>query len=220
MIAFDSRDFSKPFLAEQTSSMQTPGRVIKRHFTYRLHTLPRLCFTVIDQAFIVWGVVTLVIFSLAQFSTMSWTIQAIVDAALTGAGIAIASELTWVIASSARLRWVILLWAGLMALGTVATAYGIFYSSVLILSNLCVLWLGLCAVGYGAMAMGMQSRCFTAACLVHVGAIFLQKGFFIAALDYTSGCQFFTSGLVMALTLFFFSVVPWDMHSFGNDTSG
>jgi len=164
-----------------------------------------ICFTKIDQAFLVWGVVTFVIFSLAQFSSMSWTTQAVLDSALTGAGIVMTSGLTWAIARSAKLRWVIFLWAGLMSVGTAVTACGIFYESVLILSNLCVLWLGLCAIGYGSMAIGMQSRCFTAACLVHLVAI--------PALSYTSSCQFFISGLVIALTLFFFSVVPWDMQA-------
>lgn len=181
MIAAGSSDLPKPFLA-----------------------LPSICFTEIDQAFLLWGLVTLVIFSLGQFSTLSWNTQVIIDAAFTGAGVAATSKLTWAIARSAKLCWVIFLWAGLMTVGTIATAYGIFYGSVLILSNLCVLWLGLCAVGYGAMAIGMRSRCFTAACLVHVGVITCVSSF--------SSCQFFISGLVMALTLFFFSVVPWDMQ--------
>lgn len=177
---------------------------------HRLNRLPNICFTPIDQAFLVWGALIFVIFSLGQFSTLSWATQAILDAALTGGGIAITSGLTWEIARSAKLYWVIFLWAGLMSTGTVATVYGIFYGSVLILSNLCLLWLGLCAVGYGAMAIGMQSRCFTVACLVHGGAI--------ACLNDISGWQFFSSGLVMASTLFFFSVVPWDRQTSDNDS--
>jgi len=207
MIAFDSLDFSTPSLAEQAVSMQ-PG-LLKRHFTHWLKGFASICLTEIDQAFIVWGALTLFIFSLGQFSTMSWTTQTILDAALTGAGVAITSGLTWAIASSAKLRWVIFLWVGLMSVGTTVTAYSIFYGSALILSNLCVLWLGLCAVGYGAMAIGMQSRCFTAACWVHLAAL--------PALSHNSSCQFFISGLVMALTLFFFSVVPWDMQA-SNDS--
>lgn len=210
MIAFDSSDSPKSFWADETLSLLLPSALLKRHFTRGLHALPSICFTEIDQAFLVWGAVTSVIFAIAQFSTISWATQAMLDAALTGAGIAITSGLTWAIASSAKLRWVIFLWAGLMIVGTIATTYGIFYSSALVLSNLCLLWLGLCVVGYGAMAIGMQSRCFTAACLVHLVAI--------PALSYTLSCQFFTSGLVMALTLFFFSVVPWDMQASDTDT--
>lgn len=185
MIALNSSDFSK------------------RSFT---DTLPRFCFTEIDQAFLAWGFITAVIFAIAQFSSISWTTQAILDAALTGAGIATTSGLTWAIACHAKLRWVIFLWAGLMTAGTVVTVYGVFYSSALILLNLCPLWLSVCAVGYGVMALGMQSRCFTAAGVVHLGAIVL--------LSNTLSWQFFITGLVMSLTLFFFSVVPWDRQTF------
>jgi len=167
--------------------------------------LSNLHFTELDQSFMVWGALTLFIFSLGQFSVMSWTAQAVLDAVLTGVGIAVTSRISWAIAGVAKLRWVIFLWAVLMALGTVVTVYGIFYSSALVLANLCVLWLGLCAAGYGAMAVGMRSRCFTAAFLVHLGAI----GF----LSYTPSWQFFNSGLIMASTLFFFSFVPWDMQT-------
>ncbi|MGD1898600.1 MAG: hypothetical protein ACFB16_16795 [Phormidesmis sp.] len=184
MMTVGSSNFSKPFSA---------------------NILPSICFTEIDRAFLVWGALTLIMFSMGQFSAMSWTTQAILDAALTGAGIVATSGLTWAIASSAKLRWVVFLWAALMTAGTIATAYGIFYSSTLILLHLCLLWLGLCSIGYGAMAIGMRSRCFTATCLVHLGAI--------AGLGYTSSWQFFSSGLIMALTLFFFSVVPWDRQA-------
>lgn len=185
MIALNSSDFSKRSFPD---------------------ALPRFCFTEIDRAFLVWGWITAVIFAITQFSSISWAIQAVLDAALTGAGIATTSGLTWAIAYHAKLRWVIFLWAGLMALGTVLTGYGVFCGYALILLNLCPLWLGLCATGYGVMAVGMQSRCFTAACLVHLGAIVLLR--------YTVSWQFFSTGLVMSVTLFFFSVVPWDRQTF------
>ena len=210
MIAFDSSNFPQPFLVDEAIDRQGSDSLVKFYLTQRLNALPSICFTEIDKAFLVWGTITLFIFSLAQFSLMSWTMQAIVDAALTGAGIAITSRLTWAIASCASLRWVIFLWAGLMSAGTILTAYGVFYSGtsyggVLILSNLGPLWLGLCAAGYGAMAIGIKSRCFTAACLVH--------GLAIIGLSDTPSWQFFSSGLIIALTLFFFSVVPWDAET-------
>ena len=210
MIAPVSSNFQKTLSADEAFGMQPLDDWLHRQLAERLNALPSICFTEIDRAFLVWGAVTLVIFSLGQFSPMDWVVQAIIDAALTGVGIAITSGLTWAIACSAKLRWVVLLWAGLMTAGTIATVYGIFYGSIWIVSNLCLIWLVLCAAGYGAMAIGMRSRCFTAASLVHLGAI--------ATLSYTSSCQFFscqffTSGLVMALTLFFFSVVPWDRQT-------
>ncbi|MGC1308129.1 MAG: hypothetical protein WA885_12950 [Phormidesmis sp.] len=162
------------------------------------------CFTELDQAFIAWGLIALAIFGAAQFSPLSWTNQAIIDAALTGAGIAGTSGLTWEIACIANLRWVVFVWATLMSFGMVVTAYGIFGGVGFILVNLCVLWLGLCTLGYAMMAVGMGSRCFAAMTLVHGLAIALPSVY--------PSSQFIISGWVIALTLFFFSVVPWDMR--------
>lgn len=171
--------------------------------------LPSLCFTEIDQAFLIWGGVTLAIFALAQFSALGWATQAVIDAALTGTGIATTSGLTWRLASSENLRWVIFLWAGLMFTGMLTTTCGIFYGVSFILANLCLLWLSLCAIGYGAMAVWMRSRAFSASCIVHVLAII--------GLHYYPSFQFIGSGLIIAVTLFFFSIVPWDMQASEHD---
>lgn len=170
-----------------------------------IELLPSVSFTELDQAFTAWGLIALAIFSLAQFSMVSWATQALIDAALTGAGIAGTAKLTWRLAYSESLRWVVGLWTMLMAGGMIATAYGIFCGVGVILANLCVLWLGLCAAGYLAMGVGLRSRSFFSACLVHSLAI-------IAVQSHPAG-QFLISGLVMSLTLFFFSVVPWDMRA-------
>ena len=163
-----------------------------------------LGFTSIDQAFILWGVVSMVIFAIAQFSTIGWMTQAVIDAALTGACIACTSGLTWQVATIANLRWVVFLWAALMTVGMVLTTYGIFCGVASILINLCALWLGLCTLAYSVMGIKMRSYSFTGAALVH--------GAGIASLSQFPAWQFLVSGLVMALPLFFFSVVPWDMH--------
>lgn len=207
MTAFDSSGFTKSSLVRQAYDAHS---FLRLTLAQKLRALPSFHFTAFDQAFMMWGALTAFVFSLGQFSTMSWTAQAILDAALTGIVIAVTSGLTWAIATQAKLRWVIFLWAVLMAAGVAVTAYGVFYNIPLILANLCLLWLGLCAVGYGAMAVGMRSRCFTAVCLVHVCAIGL--------LSYLPGWQFFDSGLVMASTLFFFSFVPWDMQAVDENT--
>ena len=160
-------------------------------------------FTEIDRAFLVWGSIALIIFFLAQFSALSWHAQSAIDAALTGFGIVSTAKLTWRLAHSERLSWVICLWAVLMAGGMITTAYGIFCGIGIILINLCPLWLCLCALGYFAMAVGLGSRSFSAASAVHALAV--------PFLSVHPSYQFLTSGLVMALTLFFFSFVPWDM---------
>ncbi|MEO0887854.1 MAG: hypothetical protein AAFY54_18275 [Cyanobacteria bacterium J06648_10] len=201
MISLNASNFSHPS-ATPVLDRQHSFDWLKGHVISSLNAFFSRHFTEIDQAFVVWSALTLFMFSLGQFSTLSWTTQAILDAGLTGIGIATTSGLTWAIACQAKLRWVVLLWAMLMAAGSLITAYGIFCGHALILLNLCPLWLGLCAVGYGAMAAGMKSRCFTAAFWVHLSAMLF--------LSHTASYQFFTSGLVIALTLFFFSIVPWD----------
>ncbi len=219
-----SFDLSEPLLPPYTETvgMQDLNGLLKAHVKQQKAAHPWLArllrfpwrslnfsFSQLDQAFWIWGAIALAIFSLAQFSTLSWMTQSLLDAALTGIGIISTSKLTWRLACSERLKWVVCLWAVLMMVGMIATAYGIFCSSspgaVLILLNLCPLWLGLCALGYLAMSIGLQSRCFGAASWVHGAAI--------AALSFDPHHQFLTTGLVMALTLFFFSVVPWDMRA-------
>ncbi|MFK8184830.1 MAG: hypothetical protein AB8B99_15775 [Phormidesmis sp.] len=226
MTSFDLQEPSLPFTSP-TVGMQDVGGLIKVHFRMhlgrsrnqlqafpyrlvqrfihqRLKCLSAIAFTEIDRAFLVWGAITIIIFSLAQFSSLSWATQAFIDAALTGLGITSTSKLTWRLACNERLRWVVCLWAVLMAGGMIATAYGIFCGVGAILVNLCVLWLSVCALGYLAMAIGLGSRSFSAASAVHaLGIPFLV---------WHPAHQFFTSGLVIALTLFFFSFVPWDMR--------
>lgn len=205
-----SFDLSESLLPNHPRAAKVPAvggllsAYLKQSVKRWLKGLSAIRLTELDQAFALWGLTALLIFSLAQFSTLGWPVQAVLDASLTGATVACTSGLTWQIAEIAGLRWVVFLWALLMPLGMVVTAYGIFCGVGFVLINLCPLWLGLCALGYLAMAVGMRSRCFSACSLVH--------GLAIAGLTIHPSWQFFTSGLVMALTLFFFSVVPWDMR--------
>ncbi len=209
MTSFELNEHPLPLPSEAVAMRDSSG-LIKAHFkgsflTKFVSNLPTLSFSELDQAFIYWGIVAIAIFSLAQFSLISWTTQSFIDAILTSVGIASTSKLTWRLACSERLRWVIFLWAGLMSGGMALTAYSITFGVGIVLLNLCPLWLGLCSFGYLAMGVGLRSRSFTAASLVHGLAIF--------ALSFHPGWQFLTSGLVMAFTLFFFSVVPWDMRA-------
>ncbi|MEL7069541.1 MAG: hypothetical protein AAFV85_02845 [Cyanobacteria bacterium J06634_6] len=209
MTSFDSSNISPLHLNAEPLSMQDLNGQLKAHLKARNFELPSICFTKMDQAFVIWGLLSVVIFSFAQFSTLSWTTQAWIDGALTGVGLLTTSGLTWKLASIEGLRWVIYLWAALTGVGMFLTVYGIFCGVAAILSNLCLLWLGLCTLGYGAMAIGMRSHSFTAACAFHLISI--------NALNHPHSWQFLTSGIVMALPLFFFSVVPWDMQNAEHD---
>ena len=195
----DPLGLAKAHLKFLASQLVAEGQIVAENIA------EKVCFTYIDQAFILWGVASIVIFSIAQFSLLGWATQATIDAAITGACIACTSGLTWKIAREENLRWVVFLWAALMSGGMVLTAYGIFCGVGVILIDLCPIWLGICALGYTAMGVKMRSYSFTAAAIVH--------GIGIFGISLVPAWQFLASGLVMALTLFFFSVVPWDMRS-------
>ncbi|MEM9148955.1 MAG: hypothetical protein AAGB19_00590 [Cyanobacteria bacterium P01_F01_bin.3] len=213
MTSFDFNNISTLYSKPEALSMQDLNGLLRVHLKQipqkAALELPRICFTEIDQAFLIWGWMTMAIFSLAQFSTLSWTTQALIDSAITGISVATTAGLTWKLASEERLRWVVFLWSGLMMTGMLATSYGIFHGVIVILANLCLLWLSLCVVGYGAMGIWMRSRAFSASCIVHILAII--------GLHYYPSFQFVGSGLVMAATLFFFSFVPWDMGTSDSD---
>lgn len=195
----DPLSLAKAHLKFLTTQLVVEGRVAAESLA------EKICFTYIDQAFILWGVASIVIFSMAQFSLLSWATQALIDAAITGACIASTSSLTWKIAKEESLRWVVFLWAALMAGGMALTAYGIFCGVGSILIDLCPIWLGLCALGYTVMGIKMRSYSFTSAAIIH--------GISIFGIALIPAWQFIASGLIMAITLFFFSVVPWDMRS-------
>ena len=201
MNSFDLPDIS-PVRASETLGMQDVSGLVAAHIKQRLQAL---CLTEIDQAFVIWAGITMAIFALVQFSQLSWRSQALIDALLVGGSIAATSGITWQLASLEKLRWVVFLWAGLMSVGMVTTAYGIFFNIIGILVALCPLWLGLCALGYGMMAAGMRSFAFTGACLTHVGGLWLLQEY--------PGSQFVIAGTIMSLVLLFFSVVPWDMNA-------
>ncbi|MEM8808132.1 MAG: hypothetical protein AAGF01_19095 [Cyanobacteria bacterium P01_G01_bin.38] len=162
-------------------------------------------FTRIDQVFLVWAGISAAIFATAQFfPTLSWTTQAAVWAVLTCIGIVTMTNLVWFWVQVERLRWVVYLWSGLMLTGIVLTAHGIFNGVPLILINLCGLWLGLCAIGYAVMGVGMRSRSFLLASLMHLATV--------PALSSMMAWQFLLTGAVMAGSLLLFACVQWDMR--------
>ncbi|MEO1592446.1 MAG: hypothetical protein AAFU71_14330 [Cyanobacteria bacterium J06632_22] len=176
--------------------------LITLHWRWGSRTVLRHHFTRIDQVFLVWGWVTACIFLTAQFLPISWTVQAGLWSGLTLTGIVTMIRLAWFWVQVERLRWVIYLWSGLMLLGVLVTTWGIFGGVGLILLNLCALWLLLCAVGYLIMGLGMQSRSFLAAALVHS----------LSVLTLAPAWQFLTTAVVMAGSLLLFACVQWDMR--------
>lgn len=162
-------------------------------------------YTRIDQVFLLWSVITGIIFLTGQFSALSWMFQAILWTSLTLIGVFGTVSLAWYWVTVERLRWVVFAWVGLMLVGVGLTDWGIFGEGGEILPYLSVLWLGLSASGYLTTAWGMKSRAFMINGLLHLGAIVL--------LPYVDTWQFLLTGIVTAGSLFLLAEVQWDMKS-------
>ncbi len=167
-------------------------------------TLFNSIYTKIDQVFVVWGMITAVIFLTAQFAPIDWITQAVFWSILTVAGTAGMSVLTHFWVKVERLRWVLYAWSFLMLCGVAITDFGIYFGSGIVLMHLCHLWLGLSAVGYFCTGIGLRSRAFIMAGLFHVLGI--------AILPFCIGWQFLATGLVMSANLLMFAETQWDMR--------
>ena len=167
-------------------------------------TLFNSLYTRIDQVFVLWGLVTAVIFFTAQFAPIDWITQAAFWSVLTGIATLGMTVLTHFWVKVERLRWVLYSWIILMLGGVVITDLGIFCGWGTVLMNLCPLWLGLSAVGYICTGLGLRSRAFIIAGLFHVLGILV--------LPYCIGWQFVATGLIMTINLLVFAETQWDMR--------
>lgn len=161
-------------------------------------------YTRVDQSFGVWGLVSALIFMTAQFTTISWTIQAVCWSVLTLTGVIAMFSLTHFWVKVERVRWVVSWWSMLMVIGIVLTDVGILGGWGQILMYLCHLWLGLSAVGYLVTGLGLRSRALLMAAMIHLLGL--------VALPYFIGWQFLLTGLVMTTNLLFLAQVQWDMR--------
>lgn len=167
-------------------------------------TLISVFYTRIDQVFILWGLISAAIFITAQFAPISWVIQAGLWSVLTLMGMVGMVVLTHFWVKVERLRWVLYFWVILMLTGVLLTDLSIFLSWGPILMRLCPIWMGLSAIGYFGTGVGMRSRAFTLAGIVHLLGI--------AVLPYLGSWQFLSTGIVMAASLLMFAGVQWDMR--------
>jgi hypothetical protein len=197
---------SEPIIRTKQESLDFQDRqgLLRIHLELGDKTLISTFYTRIDQVFILWGFISAVIFVSAQFVPISWVIQAGFWSVLTLFGTVAMVVLTHLWVKVERLRWVLYCWVILMLTGVVLTDLSIFLSWGLILMNLCPMWLGLSAFGYFCTGIGMRSRAFILAGLIHLLGI--------AVLPYVCSLQFLGTGLVMALSLLMFAGVQWDMR--------
>lgn len=157
-----------------------------------------------DQACLLWGAISALIFITAQFLPWSWVTQTVIATTLTLVGVVGTVGLTWRFALVERLSWVLGSWATLMLLGTIATYQGMFGGWTWILPQICSFWLGLSAIGYLVTGFGMRSRLFLLLSLIHLLAIGL--------LPYFPAWQPLLAGLVISGSAFSIAEFQWDAN--------
>lgn len=197
---------AEPILRTKQEALDFQDRqgLIKLCLKIKNKTLFSTFYTRIDQVFLLWGLICPVIFISAQFLHISWIIQAIYWSvlALIGTIGMVALSHFWV--KIEGLRWVLYCWVILMLGGVILTDCSILLGWGEFLMRLCHFWLGLIAFGYFCTGIGMRSRAFITASIVHIVGI--------ATLPYVGAWQFLTTGVVMGGSLLIFAAVQWDMR--------
>ncbi|HBB35261.1 MAG TPA: hypothetical protein DDZ80_01540 [Cyanobacteria bacterium UBA8803] len=189
---------------QEALDFQDRQGLLRLHWQIGRNTIVSGFYTRIDQVFILWGLICATIFITAQFLPINWAIQATLWSGLTLIGTVGMIVLTHFWVKVERLIWVLYCWVILMLAGVVVTDLSIFLGWGEVLISLCPLWLGLSAIGYACTGVGMRSRAFILASLVHLLGI--------AILPYVAGWQFLATGLIMAASLLVFAELQWDMR--------
>jgi hypothetical protein len=200
----DFFDLDTPFIRRKHSAFEIedlPG-LWRVHWQLGDITVLSTFYTQIDQACLLWGVISGVIFITAQFSAIDWETQAILWSGLTLVGTAIMVKLARRWTTIAPLNQIIAAWVILMLGGLILTDLSVFLGWGQVLAQLCPLWLGLNALGYLYTGLKMRSRAFFLVALIHL--------FGIAALPYISVWQFLTTGVLTGLSSLLLAELQWD----------
>jgi hypothetical protein len=196
-----------PLLCRKESAYALPDvpGVWRFHLQIGKTTLLSTFYTRLDQACIVWGVISAIIFITAQFLPVSWTTQAIWWSSLSLIGTVgmVALTPSWI--REEGLGWVLDSWIFLMLFGLVVTDLSIFLGWGEVLMNLCPLWLGLIALGYFCTGVGMRSRTLILTGLFHLLSIWI--------LPYCGAWQFLSTGIITGGSVLLLAEFQWD--SFG-----
>ncbi|MBW4550495.1 MAG: hypothetical protein KME35_05220 [Aphanocapsa sp. GSE-SYN-MK-11-07L] len=204
MSFFNSQE---PLLRKKQTALDVQDLEGLLHFDWRWgnFTLFAAHYTRIDQIFLLWGLLSAGIFTVAQFLPIAWATQAIYWSLLTIAVMAAMVIWSWYWTGVERLRWLIWLWVSLIGGGVLLTDWGIYTYQPWIMAHLCQFWLSVCAAGYILTGFGLRSRCLHLMAIAH----FLGCG----AIIYLPNWQFLLSGIVMGASLLLLGEYQWDMRS-------
>ena len=197
---------AEPLLRPKQSALdvQDLKGLWKIHWQIGSQPIIRSHYTRIDQIFIFWGIVAGMIFATAQFTTLTWSVQAWLWSFLSLGTAIVMTCWTWCWTGVEQLRWLIWLWLGLLFIGVGLTDYSIVTTWGFIMGHLCHLWLILCAVGYFLTGFGLRSRSLLFIGLLHVLGC--------STLSLVMSYQFMATGLIMSSTLLLLGEYQWDMR--------
>lgn len=195
-----------PVISKKKSALEiapAPG-LLRIHWQIGEFTIHSSFYTKHDQACLLWSLLSGSIFVIAQFLPVSWITQAIFASGVTLVGIAGMIYLTWYLTAERRLAIVLFAWAGLMLLGAIVTDLSILLSWLPVLTHICAFWLSLSTIGYLITAIGMRSRAFFLAALLHLVAI--------GILPYVASWQPLTTGIVIGCSVYLIAELQWDSN--------
>jgi hypothetical protein len=197
---------TEPIFRRKQEALDVQDRIGAWQIQLKLGKIPLFStvYTRIDQVFLLWGLLTLIMFAVGQWLPISWDKQAIAWSVLTTIGTVSMISMTHFWAKVESLMWIVYGWAALMLIGLLITNVGIFWHWGTVLMNLCPLWLGLSAIGYGFTGIGLRSRTFLLIAAVHFISIWL--------LPTIAAWQFLVTGMVMGGSLLLLAQVQWDMR--------
>jgi hypothetical protein len=193
-----------PLLRRKYSAFEVddlPG-IWRIHWQWGEKTLISTFYTRIDQACLLWGIISVIIFLTAQFAVIDWGMQAVIWSALTSVGTISTARLAQYLRSVAPIAQLIDVWTWLMMIGIVLTNAGIFFSWAQVLTQLCPLWLGLSAIGYFWSGWNLRSRAFGLVGLLHLVGI--------AILPWVGAWQYLVTGSLMGLSAILLAEFQWD----------
>ncbi|MBD1846986.1 hypothetical protein H6F89_26985 [Cyanobacteria bacterium FACHB-63] len=196
--------FTSPLLRRKRSAFDIedlPG-LWRVHWQLGDKTVFSTFYTRIDQACLLWGVISTLIFSIAQFWMVDWQLQAVLWTGLTVVGTIAMLRLSRHWRTIKPLNDVINAWVFLMVFGVVLTDLGVFLGWGYILLNLCQLWLVIDGVGYLYTGAKMQSRAFAFIGLLNLAGLTI--------LPIVSEWQFLATGLITGISTLLMAELQWD----------
>jgi hypothetical protein len=196
-------DFSVP-LRRKRSAFEIedlPG-LWRIHWQLGEKTILSTFYTRIDQACILWGIISTLIFATAQFLAIDWQTQAVLWSGLSLAGTVLMAKLSQCWRTIKPLKDVIDAWVILMLIGITLTDLSIFLNWGELMARLCYLWLGINAIGYFYTGLRIRSRAFAWIAGLNLCAI--------ALLPYVGGWEFLTTGCITGMSALLIAELQWD----------